>query len=386
MKLIPVEDKRGEKEFLRVAVELYRNDPKWIRPLDKDILEVFDPSKNKSFRHGECIRWILYDSQGGLVGRIAAFVNNHYKNKGTSYPVGGTGFFECVNDQRAADIMFNAGRDWLKERGMEAMDGPINFGERDRWWGLVVEGFHPPLYCMNYNPPYYRQLFESYGFRVYFNQLCYGMKVSDPVNAKFTERHDRLAKDPGYSARHIDKRQLDKFIDDFTIVYNKAWAGHGGNKTIEKRQASRIFHSMKKVMDEQLIWYIYYNGEPIGCWVNLPDLNEFFRHFNGKFGLFQKLRFLFMMKKGSKKFVGLVFGIIPEFQGTGADAYMIMEGANVILPGGRYEQYEMQWIGDFNPKMVNIAENLGTRLNRKLATYRYLFDPSREFQRHPFLV
>ena len=50
------------------------------------------------------------------------------------------------------------------QKGMEAMDGPINFGERDRWWGLITEGFTPPLYCMNYNPPYYIALFENYGF------------------------------------------------------------------------------------------------------------------------------------------------------------------------------------------------------------------------------
>ncbi len=385
MELIPVKDKKDGKEFLKVAVELNRNDPNWIRPLDKDILEVFDPSKNKSFRHGECQRWILKDDGGRFLGRIAAFTNKHYKNKGTDFPVGGIGFFECVEDQRAANLMLGTSMEWLKGKGMEGMDGPINFGERDRWWGLVVEGFYPPLYCMNYNPPYYQGLFENFGFRPYFHQLCFGMKVADPMNNKFRERHDRLAADPGYSARHIDKKQLDRFIDDFTVIYNKAWAGHGGNKTIERRQAAKIFHSMKKVMDEEIVWYIYYKGQPIGCWLNLPDLNEFFRKLNGKFGIIQKLRFLLMMRKGSKKFVGLVFGIIPEFQGTGADAYIILEGAKVIIPAARYEEYEMQWIGDFNPKMVNIAESLGTRLNRKLTTYRYLFDPNREFKRHPSL-
>ncbi len=31
---------------------------------------------------------------------------------------------------------------------MEAMDGPINFGDRDRWWGLLIDGFdRDPNYC-----------------------------------------------------------------------------------------------------------------------------------------------------------------------------------------------------------------------------------------------
>ena len=48
------------------------------------------------------------------------------------------GFFECINDESVAFAMFDKCKAWLQERGMEAMDGPINFGERDRWWGLVV--------------------------------------------------------------------------------------------------------------------------------------------------------------------------------------------------------------------------------------------------------
>ena len=101
------------------------------------------------------IRWILKDDEGKLIGRIAAFTNKKYKNKGDDVPVGGIGFFECINNQEAADLLFDNAKHWLIQKGMEAMDGPINFGERDRWWGLITDGFTPPLYCMNYNPPYY---------------------------------------------------------------------------------------------------------------------------------------------------------------------------------------------------------------------------------------
>ncbi|KAK6022496.1 hypothetical protein OSTOST_11805 [Ostertagia ostertagi] len=163
-----------KQRFLEVAIAIYKDDPQWIRPLDKDIEEVFDPQKNKFFKRGECTRWLLLDAQGQAIGRIAAFVNRQYKQE---QPTGGIGFFECINDPEAARYMFDFCRQWLLERGMEAMDGPINFGERERWWGLLVEGFTPPLYGMNYHKPYYQALFEDYGFQLYFNQLCFGMKV-----------------------------------------------------------------------------------------------------------------------------------------------------------------------------------------------------------------
>ena len=373
-----------KKAFLQVAVDLYKNDPNWIRPLDKDIEEVFDPEKNKFIkRGGEYARWLLKDDNNKTVGRIAAFVNKQYKNE---QPTGGVGFFECINDQAAANFMFDHCRQWLQQRGMEAMDGPINFGERDKWWGLVIEGFYSPLYGMNYNPPYYVPLFEQYGFKTYFNQICFAMKVKQRLDDKFYQRHANIAQDPNYRAVKIKKSEIEKFAKDFTYIYNKAWAGHGGGKSLEEKTVQKMFKTMKPVMDEYITWFVYYKDEPIAMWVNLPDLNQYFKYMNGAFGLLEKLKFVLLQKFGKcNRFVGLVFGIIPEFQGKGVDAYMIMEGANVIQAMNLYEDYEMLWIGDFNPKMINIAESLGTYVSRRLSTYRYLFDREKEFKRHPML-
>src|SRR5690606_27991651 len=171
MQIIPVIHDAEKAAFLKVPLEIYRNFPNWIQPLDKDILQVFDPEKNKAFRSGKPMRWILKDQQGKLIGRIAAFTNSKYKNKGDDVPVGGMGFFECINDQAAANLLFDTAKQWLQQEGKEAMDGPINFGERDRWWGLVTKGYQEPLYGMNFNPPYYVELFEQYGFKVFFEQI-----------------------------------------------------------------------------------------------------------------------------------------------------------------------------------------------------------------------
>ena len=132
MILTEVTTRQLAKEFIRVNVEINKNNPNYIHPLEKDINEVFDPKKNKAFRFGEAVRWILKDKKGKLIGRIAAFVNKKYKNKGDDGPVGGIGFFDCINDQVAADMLFDVAKHWLLQRGMQAMDGPINFGEIGR--------------------------------------------------------------------------------------------------------------------------------------------------------------------------------------------------------------------------------------------------------------
>jgi hypothetical protein len=387
MQLVEVTNTALAKKFLEVNPLMQKGNVDYIRPLDKDVNEVFDKEKNKAFRNGECIRWILIDEKGNSIGRIAAFTNKKYKNKGDEVPVGGMGFFDCINDQHAANLLLDNAKNWLIGKGMQAMDGPINFGERDRWWGLVVEGFQSPYYCMNYNPPYYKSLIENYGFQLFFKQICFGLDPKKRLSEKVYQRHALLEQDPLFSARHIKKNELEKYAADFTTIYNKAWAGHGGLKELKLAQVITMFKRMKLVMDEKIIWFAYYKEDPIAMFVNLPDLNQWFKLLNGKFGLLQKLYFLWLKKtRPNKNFAGLVFGLVPEFQGKGVDSFIIAESAKIIQPQTAYTQYEMQWIGDFNPKMLNIAEQLGeTFHSRELATYRYLFDRQAEFKRHPIL-
>jgi len=389
MQLISVNDITTATQFLQVANQLYKNDSNWIQPLDKDINDIFDKKKNKAWRFGEAVRWILKDEKGNLIGRIAAFTNKKYKNKGDDVPVGGIGFFECINNQNAANMLLDTAKKWLQQQGMQAMDGPINFGERDKWWGMVTKGFESPMYCMNYNPPYYVTLFENYGFQIFFNQIFFGMDPQAPLEQKVWDRHCAVEKLGGFTSSTIEKNNLEKYAVDFATVYNKAWAGHGGLKEMNKEQVMIIFKKMKPVMDEKLVWFAYCNNEPVAIFVNIPDLNHWFKYLHGKFGLLQKLKFLWVKQfRPNPKFTGLVFGVVPEWQGKGVDSYIIGESAKVIQrkEPPRYEKYEMQWIGDFNPKMLNIAASIGNSYrSRNLATFRYLFDSAKEFKRHPIL-
>src|SRR4030042_4124777 len=127
MNCIEVTDKKTRGEFLRVPKIIYKNDQNWTCPLDMEIEKIFNPLKNECFNHGNAIRWVLKDDLGNLIGRIAAFYD---KNKAfhNPQPTGGIGFFECIDDQQASNLLFQTAREWLETNGMQAMDGPINFG------------------------------------------------------------------------------------------------------------------------------------------------------------------------------------------------------------------------------------------------------------------
>ncbi len=383
LKAIKVADAASRKEFLEFPARLYAQDKNYIRPLDKDIEAVFDPAKNKLFKSGECERFLFKNEKNDTVGKVAVFINKKYKNE---QPTGGIGFFDVIDNQETANFIFDFCKKRLQKRGMEAMDGSINFGERDKFWGVVTEGFDEPLYGMNYNFPYYRKLFENYGFQVYFNQLCYTRPVHGDVSRVFTVMHAKHSKNPEISAKSLKKNQLEKFAKDFTEVYNKAWAGHGGGKEIEYTKTLKMFQNMKPVINEHISWFVYHNDQPIAMWMNIPDLNQWFKYLGGKFGLWEKLKFLWVKKfTKNTKMVGIVFGVVPEWQRTGIDGYMIWEGTKHLRKHTDFQITELQWIGDFNPKMMKIADSLDTEVTRKLATYRYLFDRNKEFKRHPEL-
>ncbi len=390
MNIIQVSNRQEDDDFLTVHGQFNQDNPNWIKPLSKDVRAVFDPKQNKTFRQGELVRWLLQNDERQPIGRIAAFVNNRYTNKGDDIRVGGIGFFDCINDQQAANYLFDTAREWLQKRGMEAMDGPINFGERDKWWGLLVTGFEPPLYTMNYNPPYYQQLFENYGFKNFYNQLCWRMTVaseSTQLQPKFHTAHQTFANNPDFRVIHLTKSRLRTFATDFSTVYNRAWSKHEGNKEMRVEQAYQLFKAMAPILDEKLIWFVYHKEVPVAMWLNIPDLNQIVTHLNGRFDLWGKLKFLVLRRLGvCTRFVGLAYGIVPEFQGTGIDYFMIVEAEKVIKASTRYKELELQWQGDFNPKMLNISRNLGAEQSRLLVTYRHLFDPQKPFHRHPVIM
>ena len=249
---------------------------------------------------------------GEVVGRIAAFYNRE-KASLEEQPTGGCGFFESIDDQQVADMLFEASRMWLASRGMEAMDGPINFGQRRDWWGLLVEGYEfQPLYKNPYNPPYYKELFENYGFKNYFNQHSFIWRVNDSeANKQIFARAERLYTVPGYRVENIDMNNLEEAAESFRVIYNKAWALFSGVKPMTQEEALEMVREMKPIIDPNIIFFAYFNEEPIGFFITVPDLNRLIGKFNGKFGLRQKLRLMWDLKvrKSCDRIFGIIFGI-----------------------------------------------------------------------------
>lgn len=366
--LIKVENAAHSREFIDFPKRLYKSDANYIMPLDKDIGEVFDRKANPAFNTGDCERWLL-KSNGKTIGRIAAFYNYVAK---TNVIMGACGFFECINDQAAANMLFDTAKEWLKQKQCTFMDGPVNFGERDSFWGLMVGGFQRPSYRENYNFPYYKDLFENYGFKPEIGQTTSLINEKIFNFERFSKLSSRVLSNPAYTFDHIRKNNMEKYAKDFVEIYNQAWEFHENFVPMTMDKMMLHMKQMKPILVEDLNIFAYANGVPVGFYISVMDVNQIFRHVNGKMNLLGKLKFLWYRRKVDR-IRGIVFGVIPKYHNLGIELALIMKFREAIQHYPQFKDNELAWIGDFNPKMLSMFESMGAQEIKRHITYRYQF-------------
>jgi GNAT superfamily N-acetyltransferase len=384
MIIIRVSEKKTRRQFLDAARIIYKDDKVWVCPFDNEIEAIFNSKINPYFKHGEAERWILIDNNNKLTGRIAAFID---KNLAFSYdqPTGGIGFFECVNDNQSAALLFDTAKEWLSKRGMEAMDGPINFGETDKYWGLLVNGFTHPSFEVPYNHAYYQALFESYGFQTYYKMEGFHLDITKPLSDRFMKIAEWVSNKPGYEFHHFTWKDQKQFTQDFAEVFNEAWASFKVNfEPLKAEYINTVLKKAKPIIDEEFIWLAYFEGKPIAIYLMFPDLNQILKHLKGKLDLPGMIKFLWLKKRNTMtRAKGLLMGVIPKYQGHGIESAFILKVRDVLKRKPHYTEVEFSWVADFNPKMRKIFISVGSVPVKNYITYRYLFDRTKEFKRYP---
>lgn len=386
MEVIEVTNHDLVNAFHRVPEIIYNNDPNYIPSLKKMVENTFDPTKNARFKTGDAIRWVL-KSEGKYVGRIAAFYDENYAS-GYDQPTGCCGYFECINKQEAANILFDTAKNWLQQNGMEAMDGPVNFDENFFFWGLLTEGFQPQSFGMQYNPAYYFKLFENYGFRTYYEQYSYSLDITNPdLPERFWKIADWVAKKPGYSFEHFTFKDQKKYINDFIEIHKKAWGGHGNYKPIKYNVIRDTLNNAKIIIDEEFIWYVYHNGKPIAFFMQILDLNQILQKIkSGDLSFWNIIKLLYYkQRKVITRCRVIVLGVVPGYQGKGIESGIFHHLKKVMLRKPWYNDMEMSWVGDFNPKMNAMFKSFGAQKKLTHRTMRYLFDRKKEFKKAPII-
>lgn len=386
MEVIQVTDHKTVEAFHQLPILIYKNDQNWVTPLRKTIEDIFDPEKNARFVAGDARRWLVKDREQ-VVGRIAAFYDRSKIEVGDEQ-TGNIGFFECFNNNEAAQLLFDTARDWLKSAGFTAMDGPVNFGENFFNWGLLVDGYQQQGFGMQYHPPYYKQLFENYGFRTYYQQFSYHLDITSPnLPERFWKIAEWVAKKQDFTYKSFSFKDQGRCINDFITIYQQAWGKHTNYKPISQTDLETLVRDAKIVLEEEFIWYVYYKDEPIAFFMMIPDLNQILKHLkNGRLNFVNILKLICLKRiKTMTRCRVLVMGVVPKFQGAGIESGIFWQLRQVMLKKPWYKEMELSWVGDFNPKMITLFNSVGSKYAKTHETLRYLFDRNRPFERLPII-
>ena len=345
-----VETKQDRLKFVKSQWNFYKNDPNFVPPLVADRMKLLDTEKNPFYKHSNIKLWMAVE-HGTVIGRIAAITNENHNITHVDR-VGFFGFFECINNQEVANALFDKAAEWLKSQGKDSIRGPVNPSMNDEC-AMLLEGFDaPPVILMPYNPKYYLDLCENWGFKKVKDLYAYILHFEKYMSDKLKRMQGIVRERFQITIREInfkDKVQFRKDVDTLKYIYNQAWQPNWGFVKMTDEEFDFLAEDLRQIANPKLAYIVEVKGKPAGFHLGLPNINEALIY-NKSGSLITGVWHLLTKKKKMTIQRIIVLGVLPEFQKTGVDAVMYyesgMRGAELNLRIG-----EASWILEDNEMM-----------------------------------
>ena len=367
IEILEVESDSDRNKFIEFPYKFYEGNTYWVEPLRFDVKNNLSEKKNPFYQHSKIKLWMA-KKNGDIVGRIAGIINDNH-NKFHKDKVGFFGFFECINDKNAAKLLFEKAAGFVKENGMDTLRGPVSPSTNDEC-GLLVEGFDsPPVMLMPYNPEYYKDLLESYGFKkakdMYALWISKDVIKNEQMMSKLDRISDMILKKENLKIRKVNLKDFQNEVQKVREVYNNAWEENWGFVPMTEDEFKFIAANLKLAVDPMYVEFAEINGETVGFSLALPDINQAIKGLNGKLFPFGLFKFLANKKKIDQLRV-IIMGVKKEYHKKGIDAIfyrdIIRDANNRGIKGA-----EISWVLEDNLAMKQTAEKLGAKVYK---TYR----------------
>ena len=365
VRIEPVENRAQLRRFVTLPWSLYGDDPRWVPPLVGETTKGFDPRHNPFFAHGE-MALFLARRDGRLVGRIAAIRNRAHESFHDE-PVGFFGFFECADDDAAAEALLREAARFARERGLERLRGPVNPTTNDEL-GTLVDGFDtPPMILTPHARPYYDRLLRGCGLEKAKDLVAYVME--DAGMPERLERGGAIAqrRNPGVAVRTIDMRRFGAELDRVRDVYNRSWERNWGFVPMTEAEVAHMARQLKPVVDPALVVFAERDGVPVGFALGMPDVHQALRRLNGRLLPIGWLKLIWHLRRVSQIRV-MALGLVPDARGTGIDVMLYRQlYRNAVARG--YQRGEFSWILEDNTAMRKPLETIGARVYKTWRIY-----------------
>jgi GNAT superfamily N-acetyltransferase len=356
LRIVPL-PQSDTKAFLTLPKRVYRDDPHWIPPLMMERKAFLNPRKNPFFQHAK-VQLFLAQHGREPVGRIAAIINDAH-NDYHQEQAGFFGLFECLSEAgEAAPALLQASEQWLRERGARFMRGPVSLSTNELDCGLLVEGFDtPPVFQSSYNPPGYASYLKAYGLAPCKDLLAYYKQYDAPLPERFVHVVERLRSRRHVTVRSINRRDFQADVRRITDIYNEAWSANWGFVPITEAEAAHMAKSLKLAVIPELTLIAEVDGEPVGCFVAIPDLNPALKRMHGRLTPWGLVRFFYHRYRTDTIRVAM-FGVKRRYRRLGIDL-LLLDRIWALAPPKGFTRAELAWILEDNELITHAIEQIG---------------------------
>ncbi|MEE9553886.1 MAG: N-acetyltransferase [candidate division Zixibacteria bacterium] len=368
LEIIEVNSPTKLRTFIKLPIELYKDLPCYVPHLLADRYKFFDKNKNPFFKHARVKHFLAY-IDGNLAGRISGIINdlhNDYHDEKTGF----FGFFDCIDDLDVAVELFDRAYEFVKNEGMDSIRGPANFSTNDEV-GLLIDGFDSfPTFMMTYNPPYYIDLYEKLGLEKLEDLIAFYIDEKSPPSKRILNIAEKMRSRGKITLRTINMNNFEKELEIIRTIYNAAWSENWGFIPMTPDEFTYIADDFKKLVDPDLIFLAFIDGQPAGFSLAMPDYNPIFKKMNGKLFPLGLLKFLYHTKI-KKSITGLrliTMGVVHKYQKTGLDMIFFLNTYNEGVRKG-YRWAEISWVLERNTLMNKSAVLMGARPYKKYRIY-----------------
>jgi hypothetical protein len=368
--VVRVDDRKHRREFLDVIWRIYKDDPNWIPPIRLNQEELVGFRPHPFYENAKC-RAFVVKKDGQVVGRILGIINNGH-NKRYDEKRGFFGFFDCIDDEQASNLLFTEACRYLKSEGMDSVRGPCN-PSLNYELGTLVEGFDtPPTFMMTYNWPYYEKLIKGFGFEKTQDLYAFegNFEMLKTIDPKLKFVIEEVKRRFNVTLRPANRKKFADEVRLFLNIYNQALQGTWGFVPLTDAECQSLGASLKLLVDPAVTSIIEVDGKPVGVGMGLPDYNPLIKKINGRLFPFGFLTLLFGRRK-IKKIRVLSTNVIPEYQRWGLGLVALDRMLPDCLAKGIVEA-EFSWVLESNQLSRGSLERAGTKRTK---TYR-LYDRS----------
>jgi len=354
-------------EFIYLPEKVHKNDPDWLPPIYMDEKLLFNKKKNKSYNYADAILLLAWKNNKP-VGRIMGIINKRY-NTINNENHGRFCFMECYEDRKVFHALISSVEEWLKNKGMSKIVGPLGFSDKDPQ-GFQIEGFEYPMFMTAANnSPYMYRLIESEGFEKKIDLVNYLGKIPETLPEIYIKVLNRVEKTEGYKILEFNtKKELKPYIIPALEVMNETFAEIYGFVPLNDKEKKEFADRYLLILDPKFIKVVEKEGNMIGFAVGLPDVSPGIMACKGRllpFGILKVLK----ESKQSKKLLMMLGGVKKQYRGKGIDVLMgvkILESAI----SQKMEIIDSHLVLENNIRMRGEYERVGCRVVKKFRIYQ----------------